>query len=78
MLSFFNWMQEKYRLRNGEYRNSRFGDLAYDMTRDSSFPRDSSDMEQLEDHFVRVCRCNDALITAKEALKNYAKDQLQL
>lgn len=72
MLSFYNWMQEKYVLKNGRYKNNRFGDLANDIANDPCFPRDSHDSEDLKNYFSLIPN-NDAYITAKDALKKYIK-----
>lgn len=72
MLSFYNWMQAKYVLKDGKYKNNRFGDLANDMANDPQFPRASHDREELEDYFSCL-PCNEVIVTAKEALEKYIK-----
>lgn len=72
MLSFYSWMQEKYVLKDGRYKNNRFGDLASDMANDPCFPRDSHDREALENYFSLIPN-NEAYIAAKDALKKYIK-----
>lgn len=78
-LSFYDWMQSRYQLKDSAgvpmWKNSRFGDLAYDMYRDQDhFPR-SCAPDEILDYFELAFSTNSVwgLRTARDALSRYRK-----
>jgi len=73
---FFYWMVIRYTcgLDGDGYRtwkDNRFGDLAHDMWCDTSFPRQSYDTDEILTHLKWKRACQEAIDTAKQALKLY-------
>ena len=50
MKSFYEWVIDKYRLKNGGFRDSFAGDLASDIASDREFPKQSIDTERLKQY----------------------------
>lgn len=70
-VSFYDWAMQRWRKKDGYFKDNRFGDLATDMQRDCNFPQTCSDVSVLRSYFECVCRCQESWNTAKEALRKY-------
>lgn len=70
-MSFYDWAMQRWRKKDGYFKDNRFGDLAADMQCDRYFPQTCSDVNVLRSYFQCVCRCEESWKTAKEALHKY-------
>ena len=70
-VSFYDWAIQRWRKKDGYFKDNRFGDLAADMQCDCNFPQTCSDISVLRSYFECVCRCQGSWNTAKEALRKY-------
>ena len=76
MLSFYDWMQERYTMKRGAgqrpaWKDNRFGDLAGDMFQDKTFPRSTCEGREVIQYLEGRGASWEAVATAKDALRIY-------
>ena len=71
-MDFYDWLIERQLRKDGTFRNSRFGDLALDMSADKAFPRDAT-KDRILDYLRSRYACREALQTFKDAWRSYQK-----
>ena len=77
--SFFEFMRHKYskKVEGGrKFKNNRFGDLTYDMTRDIRFPWCSADKDEIKRYLIWSNACPACMETFEAAWKKYKKEVL--
>ena len=64
-MKFITWIIEQ------SERNDKIGDLSRDIKDDTKFPNKNSSFEKIKEYLEMSGACDDAMITFKEAKKEY-------
>ena len=72
-MDFKTWIIDKQRRKDGTFRDSRFGDLAQDISADRTFP-ENADRDRIECHLRVKGACRQCLETFRDAWRKYRKE----
>lgn len=75
-MDFKTWLTNHYMLKDGTFRNSRFGDLACDVYYDGRFPI-TNDRKTIENHLLANFACPACMDTFRDAWRRYAREVLR-
>lgn len=69
-MTFYDWLMKQNTLKDGRYKDTRFGDLATDMAADESFPQ-GGELKQIREHLENCHASWEAMETFRCAWTNY-------